>query len=65
MERSPLVISDSGLMQDNPTPENPNNTNFVLWRINHDDEDFTEDDLGFLVNVVFNLDVGQIYPDLG
>lgn len=55
----------SGLMEDNPTPENPNNTNFVLWGINHDDEDFTEDDLGFLVNVGFILDVGQIYPDLG
>ncbi|WP_262711753.1 hypothetical protein [Pedobacter kyonggii] len=39
--------------------------NFKLWGINHDEGDFVEDQLGFLINVGFLLDVGQIYPDMG
>lgn len=54
-----------GIMESNPTLENPDNSNFVLWGINQDEGDFTEDDLGFLINVGYLFDVGQIYPDLG
>lgn len=55
----------SGIVESNPTLENPDNNSFVLWGINQDEGDFTEDDLGFVVNVGYLFDVGQIDPNLG